>query len=107
MGVTPAIDDFGTGYSRFTYLRRFPVDAPKLSQSFVQDITEDPGDAAIVSARMSIGSSLNRRLIAEGLETREQFMFFKSHKCGEGQANCFNLPVVADRAGQLIEGIHF
>ena len=41
---------------------------------------------AIVSARMSIGSSLNRRLIAEGLETREQFMFFKSHKCGEGQA---------------------
>ena len=53
MGVRLAIDDFGTGYSSFTYLRRFPVDALKLHQSFVQEITSDPGDATIVSAMIN------------------------------------------------------
>jgi len=102
MGVTLAIDDFGTGYSSFTYLRRFPVDALKLDQSFVQDITEDPGDATIVGAMISIGMSLNQRVIAEGVETREQFMFLKSHKCGEGQGFYFSHPVPAEQAGKLI-----
>jgi diguanylate cyclase (GGDEF)-like protein/PAS domain S-box-containing protein len=103
MGVTLAIDDFGTGYSSFTYLRRFPVDALKLDQSFVQDITEDPEDATIVSAMISIGASLKQRVVAEGVETREQFLFLKSHKCAEGQGFYFSRPVVAEEAGRLIE----
>ena len=103
MGVTLAIDDFGTGYSSFTYLRRFPVNALKLHQSFVQDITEAPGDATIVSAMISIGTSLNQRVIAEGVETREQFMFLKSHKCDEGQGYYFSYPLGAEQAGKLIE----
>ncbi len=107
MGVTLAIDDFGTGYSSFTYLRRFPVDALKLDQSFVQDITEDPGDATIVSAMISIGTSLNQRVIAEGVETYEQFMFLKSHKCGEGQGYYFSHPLVAEQAGKLIGATNF
>jgi diguanylate cyclase (GGDEF)-like protein/PAS domain S-box-containing protein len=102
MGVTLAIDDFGTGYSSFTYLRRFPVDALKLDQSFVHEITEDPGDATIVSAMINIGKSLNRRVIAEGVETRGQLKFLQSHGCDEGQGYYFSRPVVAEQAGTLL-----
>ena len=66
MGVQLAIDDFGTGYSSFTYLRRFPSDALKLHQSFVQEITADPDDATIVSAMINIGRSLKQRVDCRG-----------------------------------------
>jgi len=102
MGVQLAIDDFGTVYSSFTYLRRFPVDALKLDQSFVQEITEDPGDATIVSAMINICKSLKRRIIAEGVETRAQLKFLQRHGCGEGQGYYFSHPVVAEQAGKLL-----
>ena len=104
MGVTLAIDDFGTGYSSFTYLRRFSVDALKVDQSFVQQITDDPGDATIVNAMISIGTALKQRVIAEGVETRGQFKFLQSHGCGEGQGYYFSHPVAAEQAGKLLEG---
>jgi EAL domain-containing protein (putative c-di-GMP-specific phosphodiesterase class I) len=103
MGVQLAIDDFGMGYSSFSYLRRFPVDALKLDQSFVQDITADPGDATIVSAMINIGKSLKQRVIAEGVETRAQLNFLRSHGCGEGQGYYFSRPVVAEQAGMLLK----
>jgi diguanylate cyclase (GGDEF)-like protein/PAS domain S-box-containing protein len=103
MGVQLAIDDFGTGYSSFTYLRRFPSDALKLHQSFVQEITEDPADAAIVSAMINLGRSLKQRVIAEGVETRAQLKFLQRHGCGEGQGYYFSPPVVAEQAGRLFK----
>jgi EAL domain-containing protein (putative c-di-GMP-specific phosphodiesterase class I) len=103
MGVQLAIDDFGTGYSSFTYLRRFPVDAPKIDQSFVADIMEVPGDATIVSAMINIGTSLKQRVIAEGVETRAQLVFLQSHGCGEGQGYYFSRPLVAEDARKLLE----
>src|ERR1700722_4301969 len=103
IGVTLAIDDFGTGYSSFTYLRRFPVDALKLDQSFVQEITEEPGDATIMSAMINIANSLNQRVIAEGVETHEQLKFLQSHGCGEGQGYYFSPPLAAEQAGKLLE----
>ena len=103
MGVQLAIDDFGTGYSSFTYLRRFPSDALKLHQSFVQEITSDPGDATIVSAMINIGKSLKQRVIAEGVETRAQLEFLQRHGCGEGQGYYFSRPVPAEQAGKLFE----
>jgi len=102
MGVQLAIDDFGTGYSSFTYLRRFPVDALKLHQSFVQEITADPGDATIVSAMINIGKSLKQRVIAEGVETRAQFNFLQHHGCNEAQGYYFSRPVGAEQAEKLI-----
>jgi predicted signal transduction protein with EAL and GGDEF domain len=102
MGVQLAIDDFGTGYSSFTYLRRFPVDALKLDQSFVQEIVGDPSDANIVSAMINIGNSEKLRVIAEGVETRAQLKFLQRHGCGEGQGYYFSHPVVAGEAGKLL-----
>ena len=101
MGVQLAIDDFGTGYSSFTYLRRFPSDALKLHQSFVQEITADPGDAKIVSAMINIGRSLKQRVIAEGVETRAQMNFLQRHGCSEGQGFYFSRPVAAEQAAEL------
>jgi diguanylate cyclase (GGDEF)-like protein/PAS domain S-box-containing protein len=103
MGVQLTIDDFGTGYSSFTYLRRFPSDALKLHQSFVQEITVDPADAAIVSAMINLGRSLKQRVIAEGVETRAQLKFLQRHGCGEGQGFYFSPPVAAEQAGRLFK----
>ncbi len=103
MGVQVAIDDFGTGYSSFTYLRRFPSDALKLHHSFVQEITADPRDAAIVSAMINIGTSLEQRIIAEGVETSAQLEFLRRHGCGEGQGFYFSRPVVAERLADLFK----
>ena len=101
MGVQLAIDDFGTGYSSFTYLRRFPSDALKLHQSFVQEITADPGGAKIVSAMINIGRSLKQLVIAEGVETRAQLKFLQRHGCSEGQGYFFSRPVAAEQAVEL------
>jgi diguanylate cyclase (GGDEF)-like protein/PAS domain S-box-containing protein len=103
MGVQLAIDDFGTGYSSFTYLRRFPSDALKLHQSFVQDITSDPNDAMIVGAMINIGQSLRQRIIAEGVETLAQLSFLKLHGCGEGQGYFLSRPVVPEEAAKLFK----
>jgi len=103
MGVRLAIDDFGTGYSSFTYLLRFPVDTIKVDQSFVHEITTDPDGITIVSAMIKIGKSLNRRVIAEGVETRSQLDFLQRHECSEGQGYYFSHPVVAEQAGSLFK----
>jgi diguanylate cyclase (GGDEF)-like protein/PAS domain S-box-containing protein len=103
MGVQVAIDDFGTGYSSFAYLRRFPSDALKLDQSFVQDIMADPRDASIVRAMINMGANLNQRIMAEGVETGAQLEFLRRHGCGEGQGFYFSRPVVAERVANLFK----
>jgi diguanylate cyclase (GGDEF)-like protein/PAS domain S-box-containing protein len=102
MGVQLAVDDFGTGYSSFSYLRRFPLDALKIDRSFVQEVTANADDATIVSAIISIGKSLRQRVIAEGVETREQLHFLQTQGCGEGQGYYFSRPVVAERFTELL-----
>jgi diguanylate cyclase (GGDEF)-like protein/PAS domain S-box-containing protein len=103
MGVQVAIDDFGTGYSSFTYLRRFPSDTLKLHHSFVQEITVDPRDAAIVSAMINIGKNLKQRIIAEGVETSAQLQFLRYQGCEEGQGFYFSRPVAAERVANLFK----
>jgi diguanylate cyclase (GGDEF)-like protein len=103
MGVRLAIDDFGTGYSSFTYLQRFPSDALKLDQSFVQQITSGTDDTTILSAMIDIGKSLKQRVIAEGVETRTQLEFLQLHECDEGQGYYFSRPIAAEQAATLFK----
>ena len=105
MGVRLAIDDFGTGYSSLSYLKRFPIDTLKIDQSFMQDITHASStsdDAAIVSAVVGMGKSMNQCVIAEGVETREQMAFLRAQGCGEAQGYYFSEPVTADEVLALL-----
>jgi len=71
-------------------LKRFPIDTLKIDQSFVHDITTDADEAAIVSAVIGMGKSLKQRVIADGVETREQLAFLRSQRCDEGQGFHFS-----------------
>ncbi len=102
MGISLAIDDFGTGYSSLSYLNRFPIDTLKIDQSFVRDIATNADDAAIVSAVIAMGKNLKQRVIAEGVETREQLAFLTSQQCDEGQGYLFSYPVSAGDFARLL-----
>jgi diguanylate cyclase (GGDEF)-like protein/PAS domain S-box-containing protein len=103
IGVQLALDDFGTGYSSLSYLKRFPIDTLKIDQSFVRDLKADTDDAGIVTAVIGMGKSLHMRVVAEGVETREQLDFLQEHNCPQGQGFYFSRPVPATEFGRLLE----
>jgi diguanylate cyclase (GGDEF)-like protein/PAS domain S-box-containing protein len=102
MGVRLALDDFGTGYSSLSYLKRFPIDALKIDKSFVRGLCTNAGDANIVSAVINMGKSFRLRVIAEGVETREQFLRLQAQQCTEGQGYYFRPPVSGDEFRKLL-----
>ena len=102
-GVQIAVDDFGTGYSSLSYLRKFPIDALKIDQSFVRQITTAPDETTIVTAVIGMGRNLKLRVVAEGVETAEELAFLQGLQCDEAQGYYFSRPVVADQFARLLE----
>jgi len=102
VGVQLTLDDFGTGFSSLSYLKRFPIDTLKIDQSFVRDLMTDADDASIVRAVISMGQSLHKQVVAEGVETREQLKFLRAYACPEGQGFYFSHPVAAEEFGRLL-----
>jgi len=96
LGIRIAIDDFGTGYSSFAYLKRFPLHALKIDQSFVRDLASDPVSPRIVAAIVQLGRSLGLELIAEGIENDAQRQFLLSVGAACGQGFLFARPMPAD-----------
>jgi diguanylate cyclase (GGDEF)-like protein/PAS domain S-box-containing protein len=109
IGVTIAIDDFGTGYSSLDYLRRFPADRIKIAQTFVRHLKTMPGDVAIVRATIGLAHEMGIMVIAEGVETVEQYDLLKGWGCAEVQGFYFSEPLTGEdvtlllRAGGVLQ----
>jgi diguanylate cyclase (GGDEF)-like protein len=102
-GIQLAVDDFGTGYSSLSYLRKFPIDALKIDQSFVRQITTTPEETTIVTAVISMGRSLKLRVVAEGVETQEELAFLQAHQCDEAQGYYFSRPVLPQQFAKMLQ----
>lgn len=113
LGIHISIDDFGTGYSSLSHLKRFSVNTLKIDKSFVRDVESNSTDAAIASAIIAMGSSLNLKVIAEGVETKQQMDFLRENNCDQVQGFLISRPLPADQAlkvlrqkciGELVQG---
>ena len=104
LGVKLSLDDFGTGYSNLSYLKRFPLDRLKVDQSFIRDVTNNPDDAAIVRAIISLGHSLGLDIVAEGVETEAQVEWLRRERCEQIQGYFFSRPVPAAQFELLLQG---
>lgn len=102
MGVRISIDDFGTGHSSLNYLKRFPIDCLKIDRSFIHDIVNDPDDAAITKAIISMAHNLKLLVIAEGVETDEQLSFLRLHRCDMMQGFSYSKAVIPEEIHKFL-----
>ncbi|HXV37545.1 MAG TPA: EAL domain-containing protein, partial [Myxococcota bacterium] len=102
LGVKIAIDDFGTGFSSLGYLKHFPLDALKIDQVFIRNLTTDEGDSAITDAIITLARSLKLQVVAEGVETEAQLARLRAARCDAAQGFLFSEPVPADGFEKLL-----
>jgi EAL domain-containing protein (putative c-di-GMP-specific phosphodiesterase class I) len=103
MGIEMALDDFGTGYSSLAYLKRIPVGKLKIDRSFVRDLEVDPDDRAIASTILSMGRSLRLKVLAEGVETAEQYEILRGMGCELVQGYLFGRPLPPEQFVAFLE----
>lgn len=102
LGVRIAIDNLGTGYSSLSYLGKLPVDSLKIDQSFIGEVTTDPNDGAIVTAIIAMAKGMNLKVVAEGVETKEQLAFLRQRQCDEAQGYLFGKSVTAEEFEKML-----
>ena len=95
-GMGVSIDDFGTGYSSLSYLRAFPIDTLKIDRSFVTDMTANDNSMALISSIVALGKNMGLKLIAEGIETKEEAAMLRAMGCNLGQGYFFARPMAED-----------
>lgn len=100
--MTISIDDFGTGYSSLSYLQRFPIDLIKIDRSFIWSMGQNDDDRAIVAAIIDMATSLRMKVVAEGVETEEQYEFLQQLGCHAVQGFLFSKPLPADQLTALL-----
>ena len=101
-GIDHAIDDFGTGYSSLKFIKQLPINKIKIDRSFVKDITENKDDSAIVSAIIAMAHNLQLKVVAEGVETREQLEHLNNLGCNEIQGYFFSTPLPVEELEELL-----
>jgi EAL domain-containing protein (putative c-di-GMP-specific phosphodiesterase class I) len=102
MGVEITVDDFGTGYSSLSYIARLPIGALKIDRAFIMNMTSNPDDLSIVSTIISLGHSLELKVVAEGVETEDQANLLRLLKCDEFQGYLFSPAVPAEQVELLL-----
>jgi diguanylate cyclase (GGDEF)-like protein/PAS domain S-box-containing protein len=102
LGVSFSMDDFGTGFSSLSYLKRLPFDQIKIDKTFIRDVSRDINDAAIVETIIAMAEHLKIDVIAEGVETREEFEFLQRKGCVNYQGFYFSTPLQASSFEQTI-----
>jgi len=101
--ITLSLDDFGTGYSSLSYLKQFPLQVLKIDRSFINDMMENQYNMSLVDAIIAMAQILDLKLVAEGVETREQFDFLKKRKVEIVQGYLFSPAIPADEFRQFIQ----
>lgn len=104
LGIRFSLDDFGTGYSSLAYLRRLPLDEIKIDRTFIRDITTDSEDARLVDTILTMASHFGLAVVAEGVETEEQFNYLKERGCGRFQGYYFSRPLPEEEFARLAAG---
>ncbi|GEM_PF-1671354 len=97
MGVRISIDDFGTGYTSIGYLKKFPIDLIKIDRSFVSEVPKSTNDSAIINAIIAMGHNLGIKVLAEGVETREQYEYLVTQQCDLVQGYFLSRPEPVDK----------
>src|SRR5699024_9586439 len=100
LGIKISIDDFGTGYSSLSYLKKLPINTLKIDKSFIDDL--DHHGKILATTIMNMGKNLGYRVIAEGIETKEQLKFLQQQNLSEGQGYYFSKPVKSEEISKLV-----
>ncbi|WP_331774889.1 bifunctional diguanylate cyclase/phosphodiesterase [Sulfurospirillum sp. 1612] len=103
MGVSIAIDDFGTGYSSMNYLKLLPITKLKIDQSFIRDITVNKKDLAISKSIIDLAKGLDLKILAEGVETKEQFDLLSALECEIVQGYYFSRPLNSEKVEMILQ----
>ncbi|MBF0274665.1 MAG: EAL domain-containing protein [Nitrospinae bacterium] len=102
-GIKVSIDDFGTGYSSLSYLKLFSIDTLKIDKSFIDDVATNKSDAAIVNTIISMAKNLGFKVVAEGVENKDQLKFLIDHGCDILQGYLFSPPVKSDTLLEMLK----